>query len=210
MRRLGLATAVALRLAITLAVAMGAYALLERYRNPGASWHSLWGTHLVHVMLLTPLLYAVLLSGFERLVGRPLRRIRTHLYKVATGRLELLEVETSVREIAEVEASVNLMVRRMRLGAGDADPHRTALALRDVAATLHDVAPDVAEAMMNAAAALEQLASPTCSGQAPGGAVWTWPRRGAGEGGRSARAAASRRAGDALSQPAEAASASHD
>lgn len=157
MRRPSLAFAVAVRLAVTLAVAMGVYALLERYRNPGLSWTGLWATHMWHVVVLGVLTYAVLLVGFDRLVGRPLRIVRAHLYKVATGRLELLKLETRVREIAEVEASVNLMVRRMRLGAGDADAHRTALALRDLATGLHDSAPDAAEAMANAAAALELL-----------------------------------------------------
>jgi hypothetical protein len=47
----------------------------------------------------------------------------------------------------------------MRLGAGDADPHRTALALRDLAARLHDSDPAASDAMLNAAAALEMLAS---------------------------------------------------
>lgn len=62
--------------------------------------------------------------------------------------------------------SVNLMVRRMRLGAGDADSHRTALALRDLATRLHDDAPAAAEAMLEAAAALDQLA-PSLSGHQP-------------------------------------------
>lgn len=166
MTRSSLAFAFAVRLAATLALAMAAYALLERYRNPELSWTGLWITHLAHVLLLAVLLYGVLLMGFDRLVGRPLRIVRAHLYKVATGRLELLAVDTRVKEIAEVEASVNLMVRRMRLGAGDADPHRTALALRDLAAGLHDSAPDAAEAMVNAAAALEVL-SHGPSGSAP-------------------------------------------
>lgn len=55
-------------------------------------------------------------------------------------------------------ASVNLMIRRMRLGAGDADPHRTALALRGLAARLRESAPETSEAMLNAAAALDVLA----------------------------------------------------
>ena len=93
-------------------------------------------------------------------MGRPLRAIHAHLYKVATGRLEILDLDARVTEIAEMVASVNLMVRRMRLGAGDADPHRTSLALREVAARLCHSAPDAAEAMVNAAAALEMLVPP--------------------------------------------------
>jgi methyl-accepting chemotaxis protein len=161
MRRSRLASIFAFRLAVTVAAAMAAYALLQRYREPQESWASLGATHLWHVAVLALLLYVVLLVGFDHLVGRPLRAIHAHLYKVATGRLDLLHLDARVKEIADMVGSVNLMVRRMRLGAGDADPHRTALALRDLAARLHDSAPDAAEAMVNAAAALELLASPT-------------------------------------------------
>ena len=160
MRASRLASIFAFRLAVALAAAMAAYALLQRYRDPQESWTSLGATHLWHVAVLVVLLYGVLLVGFDHLVGRPLRAIHAHLYKVATGRLEILDLDARVKEIADMVASVNLMVRRMRLGAGDADPHRTALALRDLAAHLHDSAPDAAEAMVNAAAALELLARP--------------------------------------------------
>lgn len=159
-----LATIFAVRLAVTLALAMAAYAALERYRQPQASWTGLGLTHGLHVVALGLLLYAVLVIGFDRLVGRPLRVIHAHLYKVATGRLEILHLNARVKEIAEMEGSVNLMVRRMRFGAGDADPHRTALALRDLGARLRESAPEAAEAMVNAAAALELLAPPTDGG----------------------------------------------
>ena len=164
MRPSRLASIFAFRLAVTLALAMAAYAALERYQDPQASWMSLGLTHGWHVVALGLLLYAVLVVGFDRLVGRPLRVIHAHLYKVATGRLEILHLDARVKEIAEMVASVNLMVRRMRLGAGDADPHRTALALRDLGARLRDSAPEVAEAMVNAAAALELLSPPTDEG----------------------------------------------
>lgn len=164
MRPSRLASIFAFRLAMTLALAMAAYAALERSQDPQASWMSLGLTHGWHVVTLGLLLYAVLLVGFDRLVGRPLRVIHAHLYKVAIGRLEILHLDARVKEIAEMVASVNLMVRRMRLGAGDADPHRTALALRDLGARLRDSAPEAAEAMVNAAAALELLAPPTGEG----------------------------------------------
>lgn len=158
MARSRLASVFAFRLALTLAAAMLASAVLQRALNPGTSWTTLAVEHGVHVITLGLLLYVVLLVGFDRAVGRPLRMIHAHLYKVATGRLELLHLETRVTEIAEMEGSVNLMVRRMRLGSGDADPHRTSLALRDLAARLHDSAPAASDAMFNAAAALELLA----------------------------------------------------
>lgn len=158
MRRSRFASVFAFRVAATLAVAMAGYALLERYRDPQASWASLAVTHGFHVVALGVLLYIVLLIEFDHLVGRPLRAIRAHLYEIATGRLDILHLAARVSEIEDMVASVNLMVRRMRLGAGDADPHRTALALRDLAARLHDSAPEPAEAIVNAASALELLA----------------------------------------------------
>lgn len=159
MARSRLASIFAFRLALVLAAGMLAYALLQRVLNPDTSWTKLALEHGVHVLLLGGLLYVFLLVGFDQLVGRPLRIIHAHLYKVATGRLDLLHLDTQVREIAEVEASVNLMVRRMRLGAGDADPHRTARALRDIATQLHESAPAASDAMENAAAALDRLTS---------------------------------------------------
>lgn len=161
MARSRLASVVAFRLAVTLAAAMLADALVERALTPEASWTKLAVEHGAHVLSLGLLLYVVLLVAFEQVVGRPLRIIHAHLYKVATGRLELLLLDTRVKEIGEMEASVNLMVRRMRLGAGDADPHRTALALHDLAARLHESAPAASEAMVNAAAALELLTPAT-------------------------------------------------
>jgi HAMP domain-containing protein len=158
MARHRLAYILAFRLAATLAAAMLAYAVLEWVRNPELSLVTLGVTHAAHVVALGLLVYVVLLLGFDRLVGRPLRAIHGHLYRVALGRLDLLDLDTPVEEIAKIERSVNLMVRRMRLGAGDADPHRTSLALRDLAARLHDSDPAASDAMLNAAAALELLA----------------------------------------------------
>lgn len=169
MPRPRLASVFAIRLALTLAAAMLGYAAIERLLEPDVTWAKLAFEHGAHVVTLGLLVYAVLLVGFEHAVGRPLRAIHSHLYKIATGRLELVPVESRVREIAEMEASVNLMVRRMRLGAGDADPHRTAMALRDLGARLHDRAPAASEAMVNAAAALELLAPGLDGAQAGSG-----------------------------------------
>lgn len=159
MARHRLAHILAVRLAVTFTAAMAAYAALEWIRDPELSLVALGLTHAAHVVALGLLVYAVLLLGFDRLVGRPLRVIHGHLYRVALGRLDLLDLDTPVEEIAGIQGSVNLMVRRMRLGAGDADPHRTSLALRDLAARLHDADPALSDAMLNAAAALELLAA---------------------------------------------------
>lgn len=139
---------------------MALYAAVEHQHNPGATWLALAVTHLGHAVLLAVLVYVSLVIGFARLVVRPLQAVRAHLYKVATGRLDVLELQAGSREIDAIVSSVNLMVRRMRLGAGDADPHRTALALRDIAGRLRDAAPDAAEAIACAASALEQLVVP--------------------------------------------------
>jgi hypothetical protein len=55
----------------------------------------------------------------------------------------------------------------MRLGAGDANPHRTALALRDIAGRLRSTAPEAAEAITSAASALEALEVPSGSIERP-------------------------------------------
>lgn len=164
MARHRLAYILAIRLAVTFTGAMSAYAVLEWIRNPELRMVTLGVTHAAHVVALGLLVYVVLLVGFDRLVGRPLRVIHGHLYRVALGRLDLLDLDSPVKEIAKIEGSVNLMVRRMRLGAGDADPHRTSLALRDLAARLHDADPALSDAMLNAAAALEFLAPVEAAG----------------------------------------------
>ena len=71
------------------------------------------------------------------------------------GKLELLELAPSVREADEIVASVNLMVRRMRLGRGDPATRRVAAALRDVARRISVVAPEDAAAVLAGAAQLE-------------------------------------------------------
>lgn len=154
-----LATVFAVRLGLTLASAMAVYAVIAAPDVEGGSAWRLAATHGLHVLALAALVYGVLLFGFERLVCAPLAVVRRHLYGVATGRLEPLELRARVREIDEITRCVNLMVGRMRLGGGDADPHRTALALRDVAARFQPRGPVVALAILEAAAALEAVAA---------------------------------------------------
>ena len=162
MRRPRLASVFALRLAVTLGVAMAAYAALEINRDPALPRWGLAVTHAWHVAALGVLLYAILLVGVERTIAAPLRKIHAHLYRVATGRLEILELASSVREVEEIVGSVNLMVRRMRIGSGEFDARRAAASLRDVARRLHAEAPEDAEAVLAGAAALE--AAPAASG----------------------------------------------
>lgn len=155
MRSPRLASVFALHLAVMLGLAMTAYAAAEISRDPAVSLWDLAATHAWHVGALGLLLYATLLIGFERTFAAPLRRVHAHLYRVATGKLELLELSPSVREVDEIVASVNLMVRRMRLGPGDPSTRRVAAALRDVARRICITAPEEAAAVLAAAAELE-------------------------------------------------------
>lgn len=157
MKRPKLATVFAFRLAVTLAVAMTFYAMLTGSRDTVTPVWQVAVVHGAHVVGLGVLLYCVLLWGFDRLVGAPLRTIQAHLYKVATGRLEPIEVPARVREIEDIVRYVNLMVCRMQFGGGDADPHRAALALRDVAARLRARGPVAAAAILEAAATLDAV-----------------------------------------------------
>lgn len=157
MRQTRLATTCALRLAIVIGASMVVHAILEHWLDPDRSWLELLARHGWHVMALGLLGYAILFLGFDRLVGVPLHALHAHLYRVATGRLDLLHLETRSIEFAGMVSSVNLLVRRMRLGAGDSDPHRTALALRDIASRLRDQTPEAAEAIVSAAAALDAI-----------------------------------------------------
>jgi methyl-accepting chemotaxis protein len=155
MRRPRLATVIAIRLGATLGVAMAAYGAVEILRYPEMSKWSVAVTHAWHVVALGVLLYATLLVGFDRTIGRPLQEIHAHLYRVATGKLEPLELRSSVREVADIVGSVNLMVRRMRLHPGDRTTQETAQALRSLARRLHPSAPEDAQILLASAAALE-------------------------------------------------------
>lgn len=157
MPRPSLASVFAFRLACALAAAMAVYAVLEQRLNPGLAWSRLALEHGLHVVMLGFLVYVVLLDGLDRAVSRPLRIIHAHLSKVATGRLQLIQLASPAREIAAIEASVNLMVRRLQMGAGGFDPRSTAFALRDLGMRLHNPAPATSEALSNVAAALELL-----------------------------------------------------
>lgn len=160
MRSPRLASVFALRLAAVLGFAMAAYAALEISRDPGVSRWDVAATHAWHVAALGLLLYGTLLIGFERSIAAPLRRVHAHLYRVATGRLELLELSSAVREVDEIVASVNLMVRRMRLGPGDSETERVADALRRVAHRVSATAPEEAAAILAEVAALESAFAP--------------------------------------------------
>lgn len=169
MRSPRLATVFAVRLALVVGLAMAAYAAAELSRDPGASRWDLAATHAWHVAALGVLLYATLLFGFERTIAAPLRRVHAHLYRVATGKLELLELPPSAREVEEIVSSVNLMVRRMRLGWGDPEVQRAAGALRDVARRVGAGAasPEDAQLIFACAAVLESALVPPVASRQP-------------------------------------------
>lgn len=144
--------------AIVIAIAMSAYAAVEHVFRPGAAIDTLVLTHAWHVIGLATLTYVVVWWVVRRVVASPIRSIDAHLYGVAVGRLDPLEVSSRVREIGRLLSSVNLMLRRMSLSTeadGLGAARNEVRAIRALLPTLYAVAPEDAELLLGHLARLD-------------------------------------------------------
>lgn len=146
-----LATLTALACVLALGVAMAAWAAAQLAMDSNAEPARVFAEHAGHVVLLGITIYVVLYLLFRRWLVQPLRRVSSHLYGIATGRLEPLELESPVAEIARLASGVDLMVRRMKQGL---EPHAVdeaqarLQAVNAVAAQLRESAPELADELM--------------------------------------------------------------
>ena len=156
-KRWGLAAVATFWTTAAATFAMAFDAINEHVRR-GAPVSSLVAEHLMHVVLLSSVIYFVLWISFDLALASPLRAIAVDLYRLGTGSLEPIAVRTRVREIDGIARAVNLMVDRMKLNF----PRHTVdavqadvLALRAIAQSLPPLAEPQAKRIMDVAADLQ-------------------------------------------------------
>lgn len=71
--------------------------------------------HGAHVLVLGALIHLVLNVVLRRLVARPITRVGSHLYGVATGHTDYLDLQSPVREIGQMVQAVNIMIDRIKM-----------------------------------------------------------------------------------------------
>jgi len=137
---------------VAISVSMAGYAWVQYMVTPDATVVGLFTRHLWHVAALGVVIYAFSWIVLRRLVLHPLETVYLHLYAVGAGKRTPLDLPTNVTEIQTIVDGVNLMVRRMALGAEGGSFDRAERLLREIRATAKRL--PVADADRNAVADL--------------------------------------------------------
>lgn len=104
-----------------LAVGMAAHALVEVALSPGVSGAQLVREHAAHIVLLYIPIWVALTLGFRAVFLKPLRKLESELYRIATRHPGSVDLETRVAELQSVERAANLMIQRMGLDSPGPD-----------------------------------------------------------------------------------------
>lgn len=70
--------------------------------------------HVLHVVVIGVAVWVVSSVLISRLVIKPVDHVFIHLRRVASGRLEYLDIEAGTTQLADVIGSVNALVARLR------------------------------------------------------------------------------------------------
>lgn len=138
------------------AIGMVVYAVLQYARHPELAAGRLALEHAIHVAFLMAPIYLAMLVGFHVLLLRPIRKLESELYRVATGHSGSVSLGSRVRELKAVERAANLMVQRIDMNAKGAAgwPDAELAALAAVAGELQSTSPEVAERILGASSEL--------------------------------------------------------
>lgn len=96
------------------AVGMLLYSMAEYVIERPANGMDFFTHHLLHVLVIGFVVWAVLVFVVRRAVVVPASRIFVHLRRIDAGRLEYLECEVQSREMGEVVASINSLVSTLK------------------------------------------------------------------------------------------------
>jgi len=110
--RMSLAFAVALLTAVTIAVAMGVYAVIQYYTMPNYTVLGLIAEHGWHVVVLGILSYIVFYTVFYYMVVRPVTKIYLKCYSITKGDYSKLELKSRIKEIQDVADGINIIIWR--------------------------------------------------------------------------------------------------
>lgn len=105
---------VASRTFAAVVVGMGIYTLAEYLIDQPTDWLLFLTHHVFHVALIGGAVWLVSAVLIGRLVIKPVDHVFLHLRRVASGRLEYLDIEAGSSQLGGVVKSVNELVARLR------------------------------------------------------------------------------------------------
>jgi hypothetical protein len=107
--------------ALAIGVSMALYAVVQYLFLPAIPIPELVVHHLWHTVALGFLIYVLNLLVFRRVLMPSITKIRVHLYGVALGQVNELELDSDIAELQAIAEGVNAMIDRMRLAEGEAE-----------------------------------------------------------------------------------------
>lgn len=90
------------------------YTLVEYLIDRPADWPVFLTHHVLHVAVIGVAVWVVSAALISRLVIKPVDHLFLHLRRIASGRLEYLDVEVGSTQFSGVVGSVNTLVARLR------------------------------------------------------------------------------------------------
>ena len=90
------------------------YTIVEYLIDPPADWPVFLTHHVLHVAVIGVAVWVVSAAIISRLVIQPVDHVFLHLRRVASGRLEFLDVEVGSSQLGGMINSVNALVARLR------------------------------------------------------------------------------------------------
>lgn len=109
-----LQTLVATRTFAAVVVGMAIYTLAEYLIERPADWVGFLTHHLLHVAIIGLAVWLAAVIVISRLVIKPVNHVFIHLRRLASGRLDYLDVEVETAQLDAVVSSVNELVGKLR------------------------------------------------------------------------------------------------
>lgn len=115
---------------------MLAYTLIEYLIDRPADWLAFVTHHFLHVAVIGVAVWVVSAFLISRLVIKPVEHVFLHLRRVASGRLEYLDIEVGSTQLGGVIGSVNALVAQLRRTPADDSVSRALDHIRELRSAL--------------------------------------------------------------------------
>lgn len=133
-----LQTLIATRTFAAVVVGMAIYTLAEYLIERPADWVGFLTHHLLHVAVIGLAVWLAAVMVISRLVIKPVNHVFIHLRRIASGRLEYLDVEVGSSQLSSVVGSVNALVSRLRRTPEDDSVSRALDHVRELRSALRE------------------------------------------------------------------------
>lgn len=90
------------------------YTLAEYLIERPPNWVAFLTHHILHVVVIGAAVWIVSTMLISRLVIKPVDHVFLHLRRMASGRLEYLDIEVGSTQLSSVIGSVNALIARLR------------------------------------------------------------------------------------------------